>query len=170
MRAFLVYLLNSFNYNSWGQLLKSLAPSLKYDLTQTIMIVSALSALVTRLFGIDWVAFLFLLLSFFVELRTGIKASQIKGEPFESKRLSRFSFKVLQYLIIIGLPHLFAISYYNMGRMMAYEVFSWIHLFLCTQIVLEIIVSIAENMAVIRGKEKSHWINELKDKINRVWK
>ncbi|MCH7400121.1 phage holin family protein [Belliella sp. DSM 107340] len=163
-------ILKSFGYENWTQLGESLAPSFKYQLTIPTVTLSGLTALVSRVFGLDAWSFGVLLIMFMVELRSGIRASKIRGEQFESMKLSRFSFKVFYYLVIIAVTHLMSFSYAMLDKPVASEIFSWMQIFLVIQIVHENIVSIAENISVISGKPKAHWINKLSDKVNGFFK
>lgn len=113
----------------------------------------------------DWMAFAGFFLAMITELISGIQASKVRKEPFESAKLSRFSFKVAYYLVIMMVPHLFAVSYEDRGNMIVSAIFQYIQVFLVLQIVLEVLVSILENMGTISGKPKTHWIKVIKDKI-----
>lgn len=121
---------------------------------------------IDRIFGLDAVAFGMLLVAFIAELTSGIIASKILNVPFSSMKLSRFSFKIFYYLVLIATPYVLAISFNAHGKTAAATMFDWLHLFLVGQIVLENLVSILENLAVISGKPKTHWISAIKDKIN----
>lgn len=119
-----------------------------------------------KILGISELAFAALLLVMVTELVSGVWASKIRKEPFSSMKLSRFTFKVFQYLMIIAVTHLFYESYKSQGKEMGATIFDWMHIFLTVQIVQENIVSILENGAVISGKSKVHWVSKLSDKIN----
>jgi hypothetical protein len=160
-------ILETYGYDGWDDLWVSLAPSLKYvGITTATMCISSVGVSVMRIFGLDGLAFAGLLLVFVFELATGLAKATALKEKITSVRLSRFGFKVFYYLISISITYLMSISFANQGRATAALMFDWMHMFLCLQIVLENIVSISENMAVISGKEKSHFIKVLQDKIN----
>lgn len=163
-------ILQSFGYNSFGELGLSLAPSFKYHITLCVAIVSGLSSAISLLFGLDALAFLALLIAFLFELVSGLKAASVRGEEFQSSKMSRFSFKVFYYLIIICLSWVMTMSFEYRGRDIASMFFSWLHIFLIVQIVLENIVSISENISVISGKPKSHWITSIQEKVNSIFK
>lgn len=127
--------------------------------------VSVLFPFIDRVFGLDAYAFFFLLIVFISELTSGIIAASIKKEQFSSMKLSRFSFKVFYYLVLIALPYVMSISMKAHDKSTAAVMFDWLHLFLLAQIVLENIVSILENLAVISGKDKTHWITKIQEKI-----
>jgi phage-related holin len=164
-------ILSSFQYSSWAKLTESLAPSLKYtNITNLTVIVSGLSASVLRIFGLDGLAFTVLMMVFVFELATGLMKATVSKEEITSARLSRFLFKVSYYLILIAISYLMSESFLARGKETASMIFDWMHLFFVVQIVLENVVSIAENLAVINGKEKSHWITALQEKVNNWFK
>lgn len=157
--------MHSFGYQDWGKLSESLAPSLKYQLTVPTMILGTACAAISRMFGMDWMALTAFLVALITELISGIQASKIRGERFKSHKLSRFSFKVFYYLVVMMLPHLFSVSYENRGNLIASAIFQYIQVFLVLQIVMEVLISILENMGTISGKPKTYWIKIIKDKI-----
>lgn len=167
MKAFLIYLLHSFGYSGWDSLMRSLIPTLKYPGSGSItMVISLASVPIIRIFGLDGLAFASLLLIFFAELVSGIWASKIRKEPFESHKFSRFTFKCTYYLLIIAITYLMAESFKARQKELAVVIFDFMHLFFLVQIVLENIVSISENYSVITGKPKAHWITTMVEKVN----
>ena len=152
-------ILKTFAYNGWADLASSLAPSIKYEhITAMGITLSSVIVVVQVMFGLDALAFLALLVIMVAELSSGIIASKIRKEKFSSMKLSRFTFKVAYYLI----------GFRATDQELAYSVFHWMHLFLTIQIVLENIVSVLENLSVISGKEKTHWIRKIQDKIQNL--
>ncbi|WP_143960235.1 phage holin family protein [Litoribacter populi] len=163
-------LLASFGYGSLTEFAVSLTPSLKYSgITTLTLSVSSLSVLVVRIFGLDALAFGVLLVAFAFELISGIVNSRKKKEPFESNKLSRFSIKTTGYLLCISLTHVMASSYKFQGNETAAVILDWMHVFFVIQTVLELIVSISENISELHGKEKTHWISALQKKVNSFW-
>lgn len=173
-------LLGSFGYQDWGALLQSLLPSLKYPGAGTItMVFSIISVPVIEIFGLDWLAFLALLVIFGVELISGVWAAKVldvrSDEPkaglfgfFDSWKFSRFTFKCTYYLLLIAISYLMSVSFEARGKMTAAVVFDYMHMFFTIQIVLENVVSISENLSTISGKPKSHWMARLIDKVNSM--
>ncbi|MGB4774091.1 MAG: phage holin family protein [Daejeonella sp.] len=168
MKLFIQKLLKTFDYNSWTELAQSLVPSSKYHLSVVSMIISALAVSVDKIFGLDGLAFSALLIVFVTELISGIGASNIRGDQISSMKLSRFTFKVFYYLVLIAVPYLMSNSFKNHSKDLAAIIFDWLHIFLVVQIVLENMISILENLAVISGKDKTHWINKIQTKINTL--
>lgn len=169
MKTYFLKLLKTFDYHSTVDFSQSLAPSTKYHLTSLSVFLSILGTGVDKLFGLDGFAFVALLIVFITELISGITASSIRKEQFSSMKLSRFSFKVAYYLVLIAVPYLMANSFYSHKKELPAMVFEWLHTFLVVQIVLENVVSILENTAVITGKDKTHIITKIQDKINQLF-
>ncbi|AEL23851.1 phage holin family protein [Cyclobacterium marinum] len=162
-------ILATYGYDGWGDLWVSLSPSFKYaGVTAFTMGISSLGVSVLRIFGLDSLAFAGLLIVFGFELVTGLARANAVKERITSVKFSRFLFKVFYYLISIAVTYLMSMSFLEQGKPTAALIFDWMHMFLVIQIVLENIVSISENLAVVQGKEKSHFVTVLQEKINQL--
>jgi hypothetical protein len=161
---YLSNLLAGFEYNSIADFGNSLLPTLKYNMLSLMLLFTFPVAMIDKIFGLDYMAVLALLLVMVAELVSGIYASHITKQAFSSKRLSRFSFKTACYLILIAVPFLFYSSYKERNSLAA-SIFEWLHVFMVVQIVLENVFSILENIAIIQGKDKTYWIDKIKNKI-----
>lgn len=160
-------LLATFDYHSMTDFVLSLTPSYKYrPVTLATVAISVTFPFIDRVFGLDAYAFAGLIIVFVAELTSGLFAAHIRKEVFSSMKLSRFTFKVFYYLVLIAVPYLLAQSFQAHGKGAAATIFDWLHLFLVVQIVLENLVSILENLAVISGKDKTHWISKIQSKIS----
>jgi hypothetical protein len=166
---FWLNVLKGYDYHSFSDFATSLAPSYKYNLMALSIGLSAIASGIQYVFGLNWQAFTAFLVVMVWELLSGIKASRIKGEKFSSMRLSRFGFKTAQYLILVAVPYLLSESFRVQGKTIAAEVLDWLYLFLVVQIVFENVISILENQAVITGKDKTHWISKIQDKLNALF-
>ncbi len=169
MKLFITRILQGFEYQSPGDWLTSLAPSYKYNIMAVGMGVSAGSTLLETVFGLDYLAFAGLIAVMILELTSGVWASHIRKEEFSSRKLSRFTFKCAVYLTLIAVPYLFSQSFEAKGKELASDIFNWIHIFLVVQIVVENIISILENYAVIQGKDKTHWITKIQNKVDQIF-
>lgn len=159
-------LLQSFEFEGLGDFMHSLMPTLKYNLVFVVFGLSIFLTWIDRLFGVDAIAVAALFLIMVLEIASGTYASKIKKEDFTSRRLSRFTFKIACYLVLILVPNVFFESFKARGSTVAAGIFEWLHVFLVVQIVIENVLSILENIAVIQGKSKSFWIDKIKSKIN----
>ena len=165
MKNIINKLLAGFEYTE-GEFVYSLIPTLKYNLILVMLSISFTLSWVDKIFGLDALAVFALLLVMFIELLSGTYASKIKKEAFSSRRLGRFTFKAACYMVLIAIPYLFYGSYTAHGNTLAAGFFEWLHVFLVVQIVIENIISILENIAVIQGKPKTHWIDKIRGKVD----
>lgn len=168
MKTFFEKLLKGFDYDRFSEFFLSVAPTGKYQLTTYSFMISATGAGINRVFGLDGYAFSALLLVFVVELASGLTAAKIKKEALSSMKLSRFSFKVACYLVLICVPYLMAVSFTERDKTLPAVIFDWLHVFLVVQIVMENMISILENIAVITGKDKTHLISKIQAKISQL--
>lgn len=168
MKKLLSSILQGFEYDSSLEFLCSLVPSIKYQLLIVTLFISTIVAEIDVIFGLDAMAVGGLIAVMLLELGSGTYASRIQKQPFSSRRLSRFTFKMACYLILISVPYLFEISFKKHGNGLASGLFGWLHVFLVVQIVVENIVSILENLALIQGKDKTYWIKKIKSKIDTL--
>lgn len=163
----IVRLLKTFEYDTLADFIRSLLPSLKYQMMFTWASLAGISTLVQRLFGFDLLALSAFLAVVLVELISGIKASRIKKEPFSSIRLSRFTLKMSCYLVLIALPFLLSESFTIQGKTWAASIFSWLHSFLIIHIVFENTISVLENLSVIEGKEKTFYVEKIRAYLSK---
>lgn len=161
-------LLHSFDFQNWIELGTSLMPSIKYKLTAFAMAISITLPTIERVFGMDGLAVAGLIAVFVAEITSGVIASKIKQEKFSSVRLGRFTLKACFYVILICVPYLMAESFRTKERELATVLFDWLHLFMLAQVIIENMISILENVSVISGKDKTHWIKKIQDKINAL--
>lgn len=159
-------LLQSFDYHSWFEFGVSLMPSYKYKLSIASIMVSIMIPPIERVFGLDGLAVAGLIMVFVAEISSGALAAKVKNEPLSSVKLGRFTFKAFFYIVLICVPYLMAESFRAKGKELATVMFDWLHLFMLAQIIMENMISILENVAVISGKDKTHWIKKIQDKIN----
>lgn len=178
-KTWLLKILATFDYHSLTGLFESVAPSFRYNLTKPLLklsfVIPSLSAMLSGFFpaveatlGISGAAFIAMIAAFFVELISGLVSSHIRKEQFSSLKLSRFSLKVCIYLVIIAVPYHWGQSFQVRDKAFMAGVFDWLQSFLIAQIAFENIISILENLAVINGKDKTAWINKLKDKLTSI--
>jgi hypothetical protein len=165
MKAIINRILAGFEYPQ-GEFIYSLLPTIKYNLMIVMLTVSFTLSWVDKIFGLNALAVLALMLVMLLELFSGTYASKIKQETFSSRKLSRFTFKAACYMVLIAIPYLFYASYHERGNNLAAGFFEWLHVFLVVQIVIENIISILENIAVIQGKPKTFWIDKIRGKVN----
>lgn len=169
MKRHMLKLLATFDYHSATDFVLSMMPSRKYNLAVITMIINFAFIPFEKIFGLDGMALVALGVVFFAELSSGMIAAHIRGEAISSIKLSRFTFKVAYYLVLIFVPYTFYQSFQASHKDMAAALFDWLHMFLVIQIVFENLISIIENMAVISGKDKTAWISKIQDAVNNLF-
>src|SRR3569833_191998 len=158
MNEHLTRLFKTYDFHNAIAFFESLAPSKRYGWSVLLMTWSAFFTAIDKVFGLDGAAFIGLAFVFAVELVSGICAAHVRGEAISSVKLSRFGLKVTCYLVMIASTYLMAASFTSHKKDVPAWAFNWLNIFLVSLIVLENIVSILENLAVISGKDKSAWI------------
>jgi len=163
--------LQGFEYDGVGEFFLSLYPSLKYlSLPKITLVFSAFTGLIVKLFGLDWFALTALGIMFLFELLTGLGRARKMNEDISSHRFSRFSLKFCYYFVIIMTLHQFSLNFELQGKELASDVLGYMYAFAIAQIIVENIISVTENIAVINGKPKSAWITKLIDKVDNFFK
>ncbi len=155
--------LHHMGYEDMGALARSLAPSLKYqNLTLITLIASNISVPIIKIFGLNNLAFLGLLITFALELITGRWAAKVRKEEIVSSKGIRFSFKVAFYLAIIFMSFQLAQSYKELGNSLGEVVFDYAHLFFVAEITYENWISIKENIGDLKN---SQWLDRFREKL-----
>ena len=165
-------LLKSFHYDTWLDLVQSLFPSTRYNLTIASASFSTALAfgdgIIQKFFGLDSYAFIALVLILVVELASGITASMHRKEALESSKLRRFLFRLFYYMVLIAVPYLLAPSFLANKKATGAWALDLLHSAIVLQIVFENTISILENMSVIDGKDKTQLITKLKEKFTNL--
>lgn len=162
-------MLKSFHFETSTEFLQSLLPAFKYDMLLMTIGFSAVISGIEIFTGLNIYGVLGLGLAFIVELISGIMASRKRNEPFQSSKLSRFTLKAACYMLVIGISHLMYLSYEEKNTLAA-SVFEWLNTFFIVEVVTELLFSILENMAVLTGRNKDHWITKIKAKVAEILK
>jgi phage-related holin len=165
MKKILKDYLAHHHFDGFKDLLLSLFPSLKFELAGFTVFVGLCLATLERLLGLDAIAVMMLVVVMLTEIISGVMAAKRKGDVFESSKFSRFTLKLFIYLVLIATPYAFEQSFAEREKQLASEVFSWFHSFIVVEIVFEYIISISENLSVISGKPKDHWVTKIKEVI-----
>lgn len=168
MNDHLTRLFKTYDFHNALAFFESLVPSTRYGWSVLLMGCSALFSAIDKVFGLDAAAFIGLAFVFAVELISGMYAAHIRGEAISSVKLSRFGLKVTCYLVMIASTYLMAVSFTSHKKDVPAWVFNWLNVFLVSQIVLENIISVLENLAVISGKDKSAWIIKIQEKFKAL--
>lgn len=169
MIQFFSKLLLTYGYGSTKELLYSMFPSWKYQLQYFSLALSAISGLLSSLFGFGSAIAVAMFIAVVVEVRTGIKASQKQGYSFESFRFSRCILKLTLWAVIFYIIHQFENEYEyrtHVFDILAFAFFKVLFLVALSFFVVEHVTSILENKAIIDGKPKTALI----EIIQNFWK
>lgn len=166
MKNPIVDLLKSFEFDSYADFFRSLAPSMKYQLTFLLFWNSAITTALQQITGLEAMAVISFAVIMLAELVSGLKASQVKKVPFTSMRFSRFLFKLFYYIALLFFTNQMYSHYNAVGKVVPKEIFDWIHTYLVLHIGGENIISILENIGVIEGKPKAFYLDKIKDKLS----
>lgn len=162
------YILSSYKWESTHDFFMSIFPSLKIEgLIFWTISFSGIIGVVSDLFGMGQYAIIGLVVALFLELTSGIYCSVwIRNEPFESKKLSRFFFKVAMLVGVLFCAHSFHRDY-NDG--IAGLVFENLNTIIVVYSIWEIMLSVLENKAEIDGKPKNYYSQRIKEKIDKIF-
>lgn len=156
--------LHSYDYASIKEFALSLCPSFKYNLQMPSTVVSLILAFSSKYLGIGPVIVLAMFVAVLAETFTGIQASKKLGQKFESFRFSRCVIKVAIWMILVFIANSFAIECEERHAwldIIGATFFDIVRLFILIYFVIEYLISILENLAVIDGKPKTEFTEAL---------
>ncbi len=163
--SYFKWLLESYQYDSMKEFLLSLFPSFKYELQSLSISLSFISASFTFLLGIGPALAFAMMVAIIVETVTGIKASRMRKEKFQSFKFSRCIIKVAVWYALLYFTNAFASEFDSKDSLdiIACYFFLFIRILILTYFFIEYLTSILENLAVIDGKPKDSLIQVVKD-------
>lgn len=160
--------LHSYDYASIKEFTLSLCPSFKYNLQMPSLSLSVILAVVSKYLGIGPVVVVAMFVAVLTETLTGIGASKKLKQKFESFKFSRCIIKVAIWMVMIYIANSFALEcefrsgwIYALGKIF----FDIVKLFILIYFVIEYVISIMENLAVIDGKPKTQFT----DTLSSMW-
>ena len=109
---------------------------------------------------IVYVAFVVLLA---LEFLTGVKASLKKGKKIESRKFGRMIVKVGIYTTILGIIHIFKETTADA----AIDIYEWIYYVVFNMVVLQLIISVLENLSKLGFAESSIIAKFIKNKLGK---
>lgn len=169
LKTFLQRLLDTYDFNDLREFGLSLCPSFKYNLQFPSISISAVLAVLSKYLGFGPVIVVAMVVAVLVETISGIAASKKLGKPFESFRFSRCVLKVFIWFTLVYLAHAFSMEcagHAGWLDQIGVVFFDIIRLLILAYFVIEYVVSILENLAVIDGKPKTQFI----EGVQSVWK
>jgi len=162
MKNFIHNLVDHFGFENMHDYATSLV---HFKLLKITIPMGGLIAGCSTILGFDHTMFMAFFVMVLFELGSGVTASIVEGKKIVSKKISRFGFKLLTWLILIYITHVFANAYADQGKVIAWFT-SAFHETIIGYIMWEYIISILENMERITGREipLKKYLNELLDK------
>jgi hypothetical protein len=159
--------LADIGFSTGPELVKSMAPSLKIGGTFLVVCLSSIISMVEIVFGLNGVTIIAFAVLLTLELVTGIQAARKRGEAIQSKRMGRFTFKLIVFLALMFVLNAFAEQFSEKNEM-AQLAFRWVQTMGFAWFALENLISVYENYAVITGKDTSNIISALRRKLDKI--
>lgn len=160
------YILNSYGWTDFGDLLQSIFPSMKYSATILVITSAAFFAQLEMLLGFKQYTLIAFLLGALIELGSGIYASVIVNkESLLSVKLSRFLFKFILLMVGLFMINQFA-KEWEAKKPLLSDIFEWVYAFLFSIGAFEYFLSVLENYALAKGKPKDFYVHTIRKFIS----
>lgn len=162
MRQLLNDFVDMFGFDSFNDFTSSM---IHFNLLKITIPFGGVIALFSHITGFEEMTTTAFLVMVVFELVSGLLASKVEGKEIQSRKLSRFGFKLLTWLVLIFIVNAFAKQYQDQG------ILGWLVEMLKDTVVgyilFEYVLSIVENLERITGKEIAlkRYINGLFDKF-----
>ena len=127
-----------------------------------------ISSFVENHFGLQAVTMVSFVILILLELITGIGASRVKHIPLQSKRFSRFGFKLGIWFTIFFILQTMKLQYKDNDVIGG--IYSWLHSSIFIYVTLEYLLSVIENVSVITGDNNNLILNLIKGSIGKYLK
>lgn len=163
---FLNYFTQTFGFQDFYEFFDSLVHT-KF-LLFTLPSAAVCFGVVSQWFGFTPAIFASFVILAILELVTGLVAARIKGQKWESKKMSRFGLKIFVYLSLMFVTHSFSKGFDIDGLMnqTIHEIFDWLGGTLIVYVSFEYLISVLENLAVITGKSNNKLLSFIKRKFD----
>lgn len=117
---------------------------------------------------IVYIAFALILI---MEFFTGIKASLKEGTPIDSNKWQRVILKLIIYTLVIGVINIFK-DHFVIPEIMGFEIniYAWIFYTVINLVVVQMILSVLENLSRLGFEETSAIFKVIKQKLNKWFK
>lgn len=131
---------------------------------------STMTVYIEHFIGLKPIAYLSLIVLFVLEFLTGVSASVfVKGQDFNSLKMGRIVLKIFVYSVILGLLNIFT---QNTGKHEVFGIdfnfYEWIYFVILNVLVIQLFVSVLENLETLGFKEVSPLLRVFKRKIQKL--
>lgn len=130
--------------------------------------IAFLSSFIQSYFGLHAITLMSFILLITLELFTGIRASRSRGIPLQSKKFSRFGFKLGIWVTLFFILNSMYLQYQN--NSVLGSIYSWLHGSIFIYVTLEYMLSVLENISVITGDSNNYLLRVLKGAIGKYLK
>ena len=158
--------LSTYGWVSNTEFMLSLFPSAKYGMIGGSVSLSAISALFVHYLGISPALIPAIAIIIVTEIWTGIRASAKQGKAFESFKFSRCVIKIAIWFALFHCAQSFRNEFESPStfvEQLGFLFFDVLKLLFMILFVIENTTSIMENEAVLDGKDKSAYIEYVKE-------
>ena len=161
MKNLIHELVDTFGFDTFHDFATSMV---HFDLLKITLPISFGIGLISCILGFEDMTTIAFFVMVIFELASGITASVFEGKKIESRRFSRFGFKLITWLVLVGVLNAFTLQYTK-------GVLGWFVETLSSTVVgyimFEYLISIVENLERITGKEipLKKYLNGLLDKF-----
>lgn len=131
---------------------------------------STMAVYIEHFIGLKPIAYLSLIVLFVLEFLTGVSASVfVKGQDFNSLKMGRIVLKIFVYSVILGLLNIFT---QNTGKHEVFGIdfnfYEWIYFVILNVLVIQLFISVLENLETLGFKEVSPLLRIFKKKIQKI--
>lgn len=127
-----------------------------------------ISSFIETYFGLQAVTMIAFIVLIGLELATGIKSSRVRKIPLQSKRFSRFGFKLVIWFLIFFILQTMKLQYKD--NAVIGGIYSWLHSSIFIYVTLEYLISVVENISVITGDQNNFILNLIKGTLGKYMK
>mgnify|MGYP003647973759 FL=1 len=147
MNKLLGYIATSNGYDSTDHMVNNIFHPSKFEWMATISsLLASFSYVFENIFGIHAIVAMILIILFFLEMHTGIKASRREGKGFQSSKFPKGWFKLGVYGIMIGSMNLCSV-YIPHREFLGFDIniYSFLHYAFYNFIIINLFISNVEN-------------------------
>jgi PAS domain S-box-containing protein len=130
--------------------------------------VALISSFIENYFGLQAVTLIAFITLIILELVTGISASRKRNIPIQSKKFSRFGFKLGIWFTIFFILQTMKLQYKD--NAVIGGIYGWLHSSIFIYVTLEYLISVIENVSVITGEKNNVILNMIKGSIGKYMK
>jgi hypothetical protein len=164
--------MSEFGFSSFTDYISS---SFKWGLSVKPLFISITLGTVATYFekfiGLEPVVYLSFISLLTVEFFTGIKASLKEGVKIESRKFGRIILKIMTYTAVIGMINIFRTRFASPVIFgMTINIYQWIFYTVLNLIVIQLIISIFENLSRLGYKESSRIFKFITKRVDKWFK